>query len=314
MAEVTIELDTPAGVEICGYERHEEGHAFEVRWPWPQRCVCDQCGHEEASRITLKNTVYVVRDLDVWGQPSFWVYQPPMHACSRCGHRQHVPPPFRRKDVSYTYRFEEAVLRSLIGSTEEDVARRWGISAETVALIVRNQLGELSAGDPTRKITDVGLDEISLKKRHKQYVTILTDLSDPEHPQVLAVAEGRDQAAAEACLSRLSPRQRQQVRTHRTDMSGAYAAACAKLLPKSQQVIDRFHVARRLGDAAETVRKKRPASTKRRCPKRRRRTSRPCCGNADVGPTTRTKRRKPSWRRCSTSCPRSALLCPSAGV
>ena len=48
--------------------------------------------------------------------------------------------------MSYTYRFEEAVLRSLIGSTEEDVARRWGISAETVALIVGNQLGEAEAG------------------------------------------------------------------------------------------------------------------------------------------------------------------------
>ncbi len=274
MAEVTIELDTPEGVEICGYERHEEGHAFEVRWPWPERCVCDQCGQEEAARITLKNTVYVVRDLDLWGQPSFWVYQPPVHACSRCGRRQHVLPPFKRKDVSYTYRLEEAVLQSLIGSTEEDVARRWGISAETVALIVQNQLGEVGAVDPQRKITDVGLDEISLKKRHKQYVTILTDLSDPEHPRVLAVAEGRDQDAAEACLNRLSPQQRQGVRTHRTDMSPAYAAACGKLLGRSQQVIDRFHVAKKLGEAAEGVRKKRPARTSRRSPKKRRRTSR----------------------------------------
>jgi transposase len=271
MAEVTIELDTPPGVEICGYERHEEGHAFEVRWPWPARCVCDHCGHEEPAQITLKNTVSVVRDLDLWGQPGFWVYQPPVHACSRCGHRQHVPPPFKRKDVAYTYRFEEAVLQSLIGSTEADVGRRWGISAETVALIVRNQLGDLGAIDPQRKITDVGLDEISLKKRHKQYVTILTDLSDPEHPQVLAVAEGRDQAAAEACLNRLSPPQRQQVRAHRTDMSSAYPAACANLLPKSQSVIDRFHVAKKLGEAAETVRKKRPGRTRRPSPKRRER-------------------------------------------
>jgi transposase len=273
MAEVTIELDTPPGVEICGYERHEEGHAFEVRWPWPEQCRCEQCGQEEPSRITLKNTVYVVRDLEVWGQPSFWVYQPPVHACSRCGRRQHVPPPFKRKEVSYTYRFEEAVLRSLIGSTEEDAARRWGISAETVALIVQNQLGAVGAVAQERKITDVGLDEISLKKRHKQYVTILTDLSDPERPQVLMVAEGRDQAAAEACLSQLSPEQRQQVRTHRTDMSPAYAAACAKLLPQSQAVIDRFHVARQLGEAAEAVRKKRPASTRSGSPPRRRRSS-----------------------------------------
>jgi len=39
----------------------------------------------------------------------------------------------------YTYRFEEYVLRMLIGSNEEEVAGRLGISAETVALIVENQ-------------------------------------------------------------------------------------------------------------------------------------------------------------------------------
>ena len=43
-------------------------------------------------------------------------------------------------DVSYTYRFEQFVLRSLIGSTAEEVARRLGISAETVDRIVENQL------------------------------------------------------------------------------------------------------------------------------------------------------------------------------
>ena len=83
MAEVTIELDTPEGVEICGYERHNEGHAFEVRWRWPEQCVCESCGHQEASGITLKNTIYVVRDLEVWGQPSFWVYRRPRFTPAR---------------------------------------------------------------------------------------------------------------------------------------------------------------------------------------------------------------------------------------
>ena len=47
----------------------------------------------------------------------------------------------------------------------------------------------------------MGIDKISLKKGHKLYATILTDLSDPSKPRVLAVAAGRDQAAAESCLT-----------------------------------------------------------------------------------------------------------------
>ena len=91
MAEITIDMDVPDGIEVHGYERHDEGHAFEVGWQWPERCRCDRCGREEAVDIRLRNTVYVVRDLDVWGQPSFWVYQPPYYFC-RCGHRQHLTP------------------------------------------------------------------------------------------------------------------------------------------------------------------------------------------------------------------------------
>ena len=128
--------------------------------------------------------------------------------------------------VSYTYRFEQFVLRSLIGSTAEEVARRLGISAETVDRIVENQLTEDRQIDPQRVLTDIGLDELSLKKRHRLDVTLMTDLSDSARPQILAVERGRDTAAALKCLERLTHEQRQQVRTHRVDMGSAYPAAC----------------------------------------------------------------------------------------
>ena len=70
------------------------------------------------------------------GQPSFLIFQPCFHRCSRCGHRQEHFAPFKRKKVMYTDRFEGYVLWMLIGSNEEEVAQRLGIAAETVALYV----------------------------------------------------------------------------------------------------------------------------------------------------------------------------------
>jgi transposase len=255
---VTIELDLPEGIEIREYERHGEGHAFHVSWPLPQCCRCDRCGQEGPTRLDCKDTFYTVRDLDLWGQPTFWVYQPPRHHCSSCGRRQHLLPPFKRKDVTYTYRFERHVLACLIGSTEEEVAQRLGIAAETVALIVNNQIVDQQAKQvyPQRMVHHIGMDEISLKKRHKLYATILTDLTNPAQPEILAVAAGRDRHAAEVCLGQLSPPQRQAVKTHCTDMSASYLGACADLLPNSQSVIDRFHVAQKLGEVADALRKK----------------------------------------------------------
>jgi hypothetical protein len=58
-------LDLPPGVELLGYERSGDGHGFEVKFPLPKACRCEKCGHEEPSTYEYKNTVYVVRDLDL---------------------------------------------------------------------------------------------------------------------------------------------------------------------------------------------------------------------------------------------------------
>jgi transposase len=255
VASVTIEVDLPPGVEITGYERYQDGHGFAVRWPLPERCRCERCEYEDRAHIEYKTTPQAIRDLDVWGQPSFWIYQAPFHRCGRCDHRQHIIPPFKRKDVAYTDRFEQFVIRSLIGSTAEEVARRLGISAETVERIIENQLAEERQIDPQRVITDIGLDELSLKKRHRLSVTLMTDLSDPTQPKILAVTRGKDTAAALKCLDRLSPKQRPQIRTHRVDMGPAYPAACALRLPNSRAVTDRFHVAKKFNETVDALRK-----------------------------------------------------------
>lgn len=261
MANLTIEIDLPEGVTITGYHRIADAHGVEVAWPMPDACCCPRCKTVEAARPEANLDVgktRVVRDLDIFGQPCFFCYQAVFHRCPKCHHRQDLLPPFKRKETSYTYRFEKQVLRMLIGSNEAEVARRLGISAETVRFIVKNQLADSQALviDPQRVITSVGMDEISLKKRHKLYVTIMTDLSDPQNPKVLAVKPGRDEKAAEACLNLLTPEQRGQVRSYRVDMGASYNKACQALLKNAAAVIDRFHVAKLFGEAVDGVRKK----------------------------------------------------------
>jgi transposase len=254
---VEVQIDVPEGVTIRGYERHRGAHVFEVEFELPERCCCPKCGCEAEAQIRYKNEVLAIRDLDLFGQPSFWTYQPPLHQCPRCRQRTQVATPFKRLHVTYTYRFEQYVLEQLVGSSVEETARRLSISAETVEYILEHQLQAERQIPPERVITSVGFDELSLKKRHKLYATIMTDLSDSEHPRVLAVARGRDRQATEACLAKLSPEQRQQVRSHRTDMSAVYPQVCSELLPNSQLVVDRFHVAQHLGRIVDRLRKKR---------------------------------------------------------
>lgn len=258
---VEIEVDLPDGVAIRGYERHRGAHVFEIDFELPERCVCSKCRREAEANVRLRNEVLPVRDLDLFGQPTFWVYQPPMHQCPHCRQRTQILTPFKRPRATYTYRFEECVLELLVGLSVEEVARRLSVSAEMVEGILEHRLESERAIPPDAEITSIGLDELSLKKRHKLYVTVMSDLSDPEHPRVLAVVKGRDRAAAEKCLAMLSPQQREAVRSHRTDMSAVYPLVCSEQLPNSQLVLDRFHVAKHLGELVDRVRKKHAVSS-----------------------------------------------------
>src|SRR3569623_938856 len=258
---VEIEVDLPDGVTVRAYERHRGAHVFEVDFDLPARFACPKCRHEDAANIRLKNEFQPVRERDLFGQPTFWVYQPPLHRCPRCRQRTQLPTPFKRPRAAYTYRFEEWVLELLVGLSVEEVARRLGVSAEMVEGILDHRLQEQPAIPVEAKITSLGMDELSLKKRHKLYVTVMSDLSDPEHPRVLAVVKGRDREAAEKCLALLTPEQRAAVRSHRTDMSAVYPQVCSEQLPSSQLVLDRFHVAKHLGELVDRVRKKRGVSS-----------------------------------------------------
>ncbi len=266
--KIEVQIDLPPGITLREYERIDNGHAFHVTWELPAICRCETCTKERPLGLVRKDKFLAIRDLDLWGQPSFFVYQELLHRCAGCGHRQSLIPPFKRRDVKYTYRFEEMVLQGLINSTAEDVAQRLGIAAETVERIVRVRLEQAKAGEveAARQVERIGLDEISLRKGHKGYVTILTDLTNPSRPEVLTVAKGRDEAAAQQCLGVLSEAQRQAVRHHHTDMSAAYLKACAALLPGSESVIDRFHVAKKLGEVADALRKKTIGPTEEVCP------------------------------------------------
>ena len=78
------------------------------------------------------------------------------------------------------------------------MARWLGISTEMVRQIMDHRMKDERRIDPDRGLTDVGMDEISLRKHHQLYATILTNLTNPGQPRVLTVVQGRDQTAGQA--------------------------------------------------------------------------------------------------------------------
>src|SRR5207247_4209979 len=84
-ATVEMEIDLPAGVTIREYQRIDDGHCFHVSWELPTVCRCETCRREAPLDLVEKNKFLAIRDLDLWGQPSFFVYQEVLALASRSG-------------------------------------------------------------------------------------------------------------------------------------------------------------------------------------------------------------------------------------
>jgi transposase len=97
----------------------------------------------------------------------------------------------------------------------------------------------------------IGLDETSFQKRH-EYLTVVTDR---EGRRVLSVLVGRTRESVDAHFSAQPAHEREVVHMVAMDMWRPYMDAAARWLPNAAVCFDRFHVAKHLGDAVNTVRK-----------------------------------------------------------
>ncbi len=102
----------------------------------------------------------------------------------------------------------------------------------------------------------LGIDEKSSERGHT-YISVLTDI---ERSRVLDVVPERKLKAAKKLLETLSPTQRSTVEAVAMDMWPAFMSATRECLPQADIVHDRFHVAKYLGKAVDTVRKQEHSS------------------------------------------------------
>jgi transposase len=174
----------------------------------------------------------------------------PRGTCVEHGVRQ-IAVPWAESGSRFTALFERVVIDWLKEASASAVSRRLRLTWDEVdgimARAVARGLGRRDAVQPTR----IGIDETSYQKRH-EYVTVVTDL---DQSRVLDVADGRKQDCLDTFLGGLSQSQRDAIEVVALDMWQPYIKAVGRHLPQAQIAFDKFHVAKHLGDAVDTVRK-----------------------------------------------------------
>lgn len=85
----------------------------------------------------------------------------------------------------------------------------------------------------------LGIDEIALRKGHKEFVVVLVDL---DSHQLIGMAPSRKHVDIEAVLSLWGSEVLSQIEEVSIDLSGNYRGLVRRLLPDAEIVADRFHV------------------------------------------------------------------------
>ncbi len=183
--------------------------------------------------------------------------QPQRFRCPFCSDRptttQEVP--WYRPRSQLTKAYEDHLLMQCINSTIKDVSIKEDIGYGAIEGII-DQYVRAKIDWSIHKTLDVlGIDEIALRKGHRNYIVIITARKCDGTVHLLAVLPDRTKATVLTFFRSIPYRLRRTVTDVCSDMYEGYLTATEEIFGADISVIDRFHVAQQYYEAADDLRK-----------------------------------------------------------
>lgn len=193
-----------------------------------------------------------------WRHLDFFQHQAYLHARVprvRCGEHgvRLVAVPWARPGSGFTMLFEALVLTFARAMPMRKVAASVREHDTLVWRVVEHHVGVARAREDFSAVRRVGMDETSAR-RGQDYISLFADL---DAGRVLFATEGRDASTVERFAADLVAHGGDPNKVHTTssDMSAAFIAGITEHLPNAQLTFDRFHIAAKLSEAVDAVRR-----------------------------------------------------------
>ncbi len=144
------------------------------------------------------------------------------------------------------------------------MGQKLDISEETVTGVLDREVTTKVDWSKFERIEILGIDEIALKRGHRDYVVLITTPKMGQGVEILAVLPDRKKDTVVKFLASIPVRLRQSIERVCTDMYQGFVNAAREKLPRAQIIIaqldwqalpDRFHVARAYRRCADRVRR-----------------------------------------------------------
>lgn len=211
--------------------------------------TCPRCGKSCPGYDTRRRTW---RHLDTCEYKTIIIVDVPRVKCIEHGVLQ-IDVPWAAPDSGFTVQMECAIIDWLQEASISAVARRMQMTWDEIDGVKQRAVKRGLERRTLKTIGHVGVDETSYQKRH-EYVTIVNDL---DSGNVIYVADDRTHESLDGFWGILSPAQLRSIKAVAMDMSPSYIRSTREHLVEADSKIcfDRFHVAKLLNDAVNTVRK-----------------------------------------------------------
>ena len=213
--------------------------------------LCPHC--QQPTDSGYENKKRSVRHLDMFGMRSIIHFVQRRFDCLVCGKPFTEQLPWIEPKRRQTGAFEDYIYERVQKTPRKHVALQEGLDESTVLDIFKRKAKESRRHLQFHVLRVLGVDEISIRKGHKQYALILSDL---QRRCVIAVLPNRLQETFEKWLDGLTKSERKAIKVVSMDMWKPYRQAVRNKLPHAQIVADRFHVVKQLNHQLDLLRRK----------------------------------------------------------
>ena len=155
-----------------------------------------------------------------------------------------------------TTAYEQDVMRALINSTLQDVSLKYDLGTAAIQGVVDRLIETKVNWTPITALTVIGIDEIALKKGHRDFVAIVSAYIDGEL-RVIGILAERTKAAVRDFFLSIPKRLRRTVKMVCSDLYVGFISAAKSVFgPHVAICADRFHVAKLYRQGVDDLRKK----------------------------------------------------------
>lgn len=256
---ITLPLDIP-DVDVLSVDVNKHGDYIVTVESRQNNTICQNCG----VAITKSNGCgreIELRHLPILGHRLYIRLRPKRYECPNCNGKTTTQKlEWYEEKSPHTKAYDRHLMLHLVNSTVEDVSHKEEVGYEAVAGAIERCIQADVDWNQFTELGIIGIDEIAMRKGHRDFVAIITTQQSDGRVMLLGVLVDRQKDTVRQFLECIPKHLWPTMKKVCTDMWEGYANAVTEFEAAQAEVsvdvvVDRFHVAKNYRKCVDTLRK-----------------------------------------------------------